>query len=309
MLTLFTTAKPFKGHNGIIQRNALKSWTLLDRDVEVIVFGDDEGAAEVCAELGLRYEPNVARTAGGAIRLDEMFGRAQTLARHEVLCYVNCDIILLEDFRVALERVKQSYPRFLAVGRRWDTDITEAIDFEAQGQSASIRKQALQSGRQQTIWWIDYFAFSRGIYGEGLPALAIGRSCWDNWLVWKGTVSGNPVIDLSPLVTAIHQNHDYNHHPGGKRAVWQGEDAERNFQLCGGWDHFRTIGDATLVLDEQGFRRNFLRHRLALLRGMRRAGRLAWYGVWKPVWFLVLGATRPLRSALGLRSAASQRKL
>jgi hypothetical protein len=29
MLTFFTTAKPFRGHHGIIQRNALKSWTLL----------------------------------------------------------------------------------------------------------------------------------------------------------------------------------------------------------------------------------------------------------------------------------------
>ena len=45
MLTFFTTAKPFRGHNAIIQRNALKSWTLLRPDVEVILFGDDEGAA------------------------------------------------------------------------------------------------------------------------------------------------------------------------------------------------------------------------------------------------------------------------
>jgi hypothetical protein len=34
MLTFFTTAKPFRGHSGVIQRNALKSWTLLHPDVE-----------------------------------------------------------------------------------------------------------------------------------------------------------------------------------------------------------------------------------------------------------------------------------
>ena len=44
MLTFFTTGKPFRGHSGIIQRNALRSWLLLDPDVEVILFGDDEGA-------------------------------------------------------------------------------------------------------------------------------------------------------------------------------------------------------------------------------------------------------------------------
>jgi len=46
VLTFFTTAKPFLGHAKIIQRNALKSWTLVHPDVEVIVFGDEHGSAE-----------------------------------------------------------------------------------------------------------------------------------------------------------------------------------------------------------------------------------------------------------------------
>jgi hypothetical protein len=43
MLTIFSTPKPFHGHSGIIQRNALKSWTLLHPDVEVILFGIEDG--------------------------------------------------------------------------------------------------------------------------------------------------------------------------------------------------------------------------------------------------------------------------
>jgi hypothetical protein len=34
MITIFTTAKPFLGHSGIIQRNALQSWTLLHPETE-----------------------------------------------------------------------------------------------------------------------------------------------------------------------------------------------------------------------------------------------------------------------------------
>ena len=79
MLTLFTTAKPFRGHSGIIQRNALKSWTLLHPDVEIILFGDDEGAAEVCAEYGLRHEPHVERNEHGTKRLDYIFDRRKRL--------------------------------------------------------------------------------------------------------------------------------------------------------------------------------------------------------------------------------------
>jgi hypothetical protein len=32
------------------------SWTLLHPDVQIILFGDDEGGAEVCAELGVQYD-------------------------------------------------------------------------------------------------------------------------------------------------------------------------------------------------------------------------------------------------------------
>ena len=104
MLTFFTTAKPFEGHNGVIQRNALRSWKLLHPEVEVILFGDEEGAAEAAGELGLRHESYVERSARGTKRLDYVFERGQEIARHEIVCYCNCDILLTEDFRVAVAR-------------------------------------------------------------------------------------------------------------------------------------------------------------------------------------------------------------
>jgi len=65
MLTIFTTAKPFRGHSGIIQRNALQSWKALQPDIEIILFGDDEGAAEAAEEFGLRHEEQVERNEWG----------------------------------------------------------------------------------------------------------------------------------------------------------------------------------------------------------------------------------------------------
>ena len=113
MLTLFTTPKAFRGHIGVIQRNALRSWTLLDADVEVIVFGDDEGAAELCEELGIRHIAEVERSASGAKQLASIFGRAQEMARHDVLCYLNCDIVLTQDFVQAVRTVRAWRDRFL----------------------------------------------------------------------------------------------------------------------------------------------------------------------------------------------------
>jgi len=301
MLTFFTTAKPFRGHTAVIQRNALQSWKLLDPHVEVILFGDDEGGEEVCREFGLRYEPQVERIAE-TIRLDDMFVKAQTMAKHDVLCYVNCDIILMSDFLHAVSKIGTTHPQFLMVGRRWDTEVSEPIDFSLRNWEEQMRGRALATRRQRDDCWIDYFAFRRGLFGPDMPPFALGRTGWDNWLVWKGCESGCPVVDASPSVVAVHQNHDYGHHPQGAKGVWKGEEARRNFQLAGGWGHMRTIDDAALVLKDKEFRSNPARHRAALRRHCWELERSLTFRVWLPLWHSLLGATRPLRHVLGLRS-------
>lgn len=297
MLTLFTTAKPFRGHSGIIQRNALQSWKTLHPDIEIILFGDDEGAAEAAQEFGLRHEAHVERNAWGTKRLDYMFARAQAIARNEILCYINCDIMLMQDFWRAVERVRAMHREFLMVGRRWDTDVTKPLAFERPEWAAELRSLATRSGRQCKAEWIDYFAFTRGLYGADMPPFVL-RVFWDNWLVWKALDAGKPVIDASRAVMAVHQNHDYSYHPQGKAGVWSGEEAGLNGQLAGGWRHLRTIADATEVLPPERLKRNALRHWSTAKRYVRQAGRVLFYDVWHPAWFALLNFTRPLRRSL-----------
>jgi hypothetical protein len=301
MLTFFTTAKPFKGHTAIIQQNALQSWKKLHPEVEVLVFGDDEGSAEVCAELRLRHEPNVARTKSGAIHLDDMFSKAQVLAKHDVLCYVNCDIILMQDFCEAVARVRTERTEFLMVGRRWDVDIRAALPFEDSAWQADLLSLVSRQGKKRGPDWIDYFAFSRGLYGAGMPPFAVGRTCWDNWLVRKALDMKKVVIDVTGVVVAVHQNHDYSHHPEGKRGTWHGDDARRNVQLAGGYSGLRTISDAPLLMARNGLRRNPRRYWMFVKRPAGTTGRVLLYRVWHPIWFAFLGVTRPLRTAMGLR--------
>ena len=277
----------------MIQRNALKSWTLLDADVEVILFGDDAGAAETARELGLRHEPEVARNRFGTKRLDAMFRRAQEIARHELLCYCNCDILLKQDFCAALARVHGAHRRFLMVGRRWDTDIAEPLDFADAEWERRAEALAHERGAQQPGWSIDYFAFPRGLYAE-MPALVIGRVWWDHWLVWKAREQGAEVVDASEAVTAIHQNHGYGYHPQGARGVWSDEQAAENYRLAGGRWHLQTIDDATHILGVDGERANWKR---------------LWAPYWRyarpkvaPAWFALLDLTRPLRRALGMHA-------
>ncbi len=304
MLTLFTTAKPFLGHSAVIQRNALQSWTLLHPGIEIILFGDDEGAAEICAELGLRHEPSVLRNSAGLKRIDDYFDRAQRLARHPILCYANCDILFTADFLPAIRRAALACHPFLMVGRRWDVDVTAPVDFARPSWSEEIRRLAALANNRRESCWIDYFVFTRGLFLGNIPPLVVGRIAWDNFLIWRAANLGATVIDASPVVQAIHQNHDYSYHPCGKRGVWEDLYAQENLRNAGGAQHMRTIADASLLLTPVGVRPNFARYWRAALRTIR-----SWrYSLWHPLWFAFLGLTRPLRHALRAQAPAKPRE-
>lgn len=291
MLTIFTTAKPFKGHSNIIQRNALKSWKLLHPDVEVILFGDEEGAAEVARELGIRHEPVVQHSPSGAKYLDHIFAEAQRTAIHPIVCYVNCDILLMSDFFLAVSKVSAQHQRFLMIGRRWDTPITEPCSFSEPKWQSDLQKFVQENGRQLPGNSIDYFLFPRGLYDQ-LPPLVIGRCWWDHWLVWKARNLGASIVDASATVMAVHQNHDYAYHPQGFLGTLEGEEALENIRLAGGKGHLCTMLDATHELTpEGGIRRVLLRKPVTQIRQF--------------FWDVFIRRTFPMRKRLGLRRSVS----
>jgi len=293
MISFFTTPKPFLGHIGIIQRNALESWTRIHPQAEVILFGDEQGAAEAARDLGLRHVPNVRRNEHGTKFLSPIFDTAQDLARHRCVCYVNCDILLLSEFRVAVERVMSFGGQFLMAGQRWDTDITGPLDFSAPDWQAAVRRQALEANHQRPPQWIDYFAFTRGLYSRNTPPFVIGRPGWDNWLVWHARASGARVVDATAVVQAVHQNHDYSYHPDGAAGVWQGEEAQRNYALLEGGRCFATLENATHCLTPTRLKPNYHHYAVQAKRKLTPACNAAW--------FALLGLTRPVRRRLGLR--------
>ena len=79
-LTIFSTPKPFENpHISTIQRNAIRSWTLLP-EAEVVLVGDEVGMTEVVAEFGVRHLPEVARNSWGTPLLSDIFAQARALA-------------------------------------------------------------------------------------------------------------------------------------------------------------------------------------------------------------------------------------
>jgi len=308
MLTLFTTAKPFRGHIALIQNNALRSWKQLGPEIEIILFGDDEGSSEAAKELGLRHESKVERNEHGTNLVSYIFQRAQEIAMYDLVCYVNCDIVLTSDFRRAAGRLLPWESRFLMVGRRWDVEITELLDFSRSDWGDRITEQAKSHGCQRTYFNIDYFLFTKGLYKD-IPPFAIGRRMWDSWLVWKALQSGAPVVDSSAAVCAVHQNHDYSHHPLGMEGIWEGQEARRNFDLAGGPGYGRTIEDSTHRLTPESLFRNRWYWLAPAKRRLRSVKRVAAGWVRTYFWHPLLDRTRSLRHAMGLKQDAIPKAL
>jgi len=247
VLTLFASPKAFRGHVALIQRNAIRSWTHLDVASEILLFGNETGTAEVAAELGVRHVPELTCSPSGAPMLDGLFTQAERLAANPILCYVNADIILMGDFTRAVRRVSQLKGRFLLVGRRWDLDVLEELAFNDRWENRLL-EQVASGGRRQIRDAIDYFVFSRGLWGD-MPPFALGRGAWDDWLAYRARARRAMVIDATPSVKAVHQNHDYSHLPGNADEAFRGAETRRNLELAGGPDHLFSLDDATHILD------------------------------------------------------------
>ena len=267
MLTLFSIPKPFRGRIGIIQTNAIRSWIELWPACEIILFGDEQGTAEIAAEFGVRHVLDVARNEHGTPLLDDVFAKAQRQARFGLLCYVNADIILMSDFAAAVQRVR--FRRFLMVGQRWDVDLKELWNFDQADWEQRLRRYVAHRGTLHPLTGSDYFVFLRGTMGA-LPPFAVGRPGWDNWLIYRARTLGVAVVDATRVATVIHQNHDYGHVSGaGERESWEGAEADHNRDLAGGWNYLFTLRDANWILTSNGLRpawtKKHLRRRLAAL--------------------------------------------
>jgi len=224
----------------MIQRNALRSWKELGADVDVLLMGAEEGAAEAAAELGLRFVPRIPRNPQGTPLLSAMFELAREHSDSPLLAYANADILLLPDFLETARSTAGQLERFLLVSQRWDLDVTAPLDFST-GWQERLRADIRQRGRLHPRGGSDIFIYPRECFTQ-LPDFAIGRSGWDNWMFYEARRRGWSLVDATGEITLVHQDHDYSHLPGGRPHYRQPESAE-NVHLAGGNRRIFTLAD------------------------------------------------------------------
>jgi hypothetical protein len=250
LITIFSAPKPFtEPHIARIQRNAIRSWLALGADVEVVLLGVEAGLAETAKDLGVTHLPQVKHNTAGTPLVSSMFALARQVNDSPLLACINADILLMPDFLSAARLALNHTDRFLVVGQRYDLDVKEDLDFKP-GWDETLRKRIRTSGRLHPPAGSDYFLFPRSCFTE-MPAFAIGRAGWDNWMIYKGRLEGWPVIDATDAITIAHQDHDYNHLPGGQTHYRLPETYE-NIRLAGGRRTIFHLEDASHRLTLQG---------------------------------------------------------
>lgn len=291
-LTILAMPKPFRGHIGIIQRNAITSWTTLRPRPEIYLFGEEEGVAEIAAELRINHLHDIARNEFGTPLLDDLLRRAREFVRTPLLSYVNSDIILLQEFIDAVSAIRAQFPKFLGVAHRLNIELAEMLDFAGGGET-KLRSEILSLGTPGNSTAIDVFVFPPDLYQQ-VPPFAIGRAWFDQWLIKDALRQGIPVVDMTQVARAIHQNHDYAHIADGQQGAYWGEEARRSLVIYGGVPHAFTLLDVTHELLPNGrIPRVHFRRATAALQD------------W--LWKTVIQPTSKLRGKLGLHRKTLRR--
>ena len=264
LITLFSAPKPFTNpHIALIQHNAIRSWTLLP-DLQVILLGEETGLARAAREVGVKHISNIARNASGTPLISSMFQFAREASNSDLLCVVNADMILMSDFVEAARQAAKLKDKFVLLSQRWDLDVTQPIEF-TEGWQDRLRSTVRRQGTLHRPAGSDFFLFPQSCYSD-VPNFTIGRAGWDNWMIYKARKERWDVIDGTPSVMIVHQNHDYSHLPDGK-PHYEHPDTNENIRLAGGQANVRyTILDATHQLVDG----KLIRPKMTSLRFTRR---------------------------------------
>lgn len=235
MLTLFTIPKGFVGHTGVIQRNAIRSWTQLP-GCEVILFGEEDGLGEAARDLGVRHVPQIARNEKGTPMVSDAFAQIRHLARTPFVAYVNSDIVFDDSLIKAVQALQGSVLNdWLLVGQRHDLDIRHELAF-GDGWQDELRAEVARNGTLHGKAGIDFFVFPRD-FALTLPDFAVGRPGWDSWLIYKTRELRIPLVDASASILAVHQNHP----PAYQQNC---DEARANIRSAGGYYRMGTLRDA-----------------------------------------------------------------
>lgn len=288
MISILASPKAFSPAFASIQDRAIESWKRLHAEVEVILYGKDEGIDDAASRHGCHHVSGIPCSQSGAPLFNAIADHASHHARFDLQMYINADIILPPELLHRIAPV--TFPRFLIVGQR--IDLAHGVEFDASVADwvAELRRLHLAGmASLHAVSGVDYFIFRRGLW-HGLKPLIVGRAGYDANLVAYCLRQGIPVIDATLALLALHQYHDYSHLSGGSDETFHGQEAEQNRRLHDLRRNGVDVGDASWILRCNELRRHACRgdalRQLELTLRFRCQVGLAWMAM-RALWRLI----------------------
>ena len=155
-------------------------------------------------------------------------------------------MILLDDFAQAVHALKgelasNGTSHFLLASRRKSVAVSGALGFEAPDWAARLQQEVTSKGSRDGSGGLDLLLYNRGLFSD-IPPFALGRTAWDNWLVWKAEEDFAVIIDATATFIPIHQAHHSGCLPGTVQADVRASEIQRNVGLAEG--HLLSLTDA-----------------------------------------------------------------
>ncbi len=245
-LTIFTAPKPFTDpHIDLIQRNAIRSWIQISHDVEILLLGDEAGIAEAALDLQVNHIADVRRNVQGTPLVSSIFEKAREAGHADLLMFTNTDMLFFPDTLDLILEMQKNASKFVLLGQRYDLDIDKKLDFSP-GWPQQLRAKVQANGGLHPLGGSDYFIFPRSLF-EYIPDFAIGRAGWDNWMIYHAMSQGWLVVDATPSLMVIHQNHGYGH-LAGDQSHQRHPETMKNLELAGGMRKMYSLLDVKLQL-------------------------------------------------------------
>ena len=109
-----------------------------------------------------------------------------------------------------------------------------------------MRRRAFEVGVLYPHEGMDYFVYPRGAIGP-LPAFAVGRPSWDNWMIYRARKLRIPVVDATAAALVIHQNHGHGHVKHAVGTKWEGPEADTNRALSRSDDFYSRFATQPII--------------------------------------------------------------
>lgn len=253
MYTIFSCPKDFTSLFGIIQRNAIHSWLKLSSKPKIILFGnfeenilkefDSENIVFLSIDDVNEYETPF---------INKIFEKAIQNSTTDTLCYVNSDIILFDDFSNTIN-ILEKRKKFFGVGRRYNVDLKKLIKFENKN---DFQNKFLKNIIIDKYFGSDYFIFNKNQI-KNIPSFLIGRTCWDNWLMYYASKNKLDLTDCTNDIFCVHQKHDYSHIKTDTKNHYKGIERDYNLRQLGGLDKVYHIRDCKFILKNKEIKKNY----------------------------------------------------